>query len=118
MAILAQSGAASPQTSTANPVDATVTAVLISTDLTEKSVQVSYTSQSACAAVAGDTQTHKIPAAASFLTPGVLPISQKVRLTSAAARPCIVAVDVRVWIGTVGDPAALVAQTVASVGLL
>jgi hypothetical protein len=118
MAILAQSGTANPQTSTANPVDATVSAVLISTDLKPRTVQVSYTSLSACASVAGNTETETIPAASSFLSPAVLPISQQVRLTSAAARPCIVAVDVKVWVGVVGDPAALVAQTVASVGLL
>jgi hypothetical protein len=119
MAILAQNGTASPQTSAGNPVNVTVSAVLASTDLTPTPVDVTYTSDSTCASVTAATQSVTIPPAASFLAPGVLPISQPVRLTGTGARPCMVAVDIKVWPpGGAGNPAGPLAQTVAMVGLL
>jgi len=118
MPILAQNGSANPQNVSTNPASTTVSAVLLSTDLSPTPVQVSYTSGSQCASVVAGNQGVTIPAATSFLSPGQLPISQQVQLTSTGARPCIVAVDVKVWRGAVGDPAGPEAMTVALVNLL
>src|SRR4051794_36669887 len=117
MPILIQNGNANPNNVTGNPASTTVTADLLNTDTVAKPVTVTFTNEGLCATAGAPPAQVTVPAAVGP-TPGFAQVTRRVDLNGTGARPCVTAIDIKVWIGRVGGPSGPEDMTVALVSML